>query len=350
MNTCDSCLWWLPNRPEFRLANVPWCLHSEINAPTVREVGCERHTGREARVVNVPQHLRKGESRMTNDAMTTVDGPVEILIVTYGTPTVRCSGKVVSDFDWLVYCLRSIQKFCRGFSGVTVAVPEHERAGLDAVLKCVPDAPLRIQVRTFDEPRGKGMLNHMAMMASADQLVPEGTKYVLHMDADGVFTMPTTPEHYFISGPRGRPLPYYLVRTWDSLTTEDPRNPGSKCVSDCAQWREPTEAQLGFTTEFYTMCMNTNVFPIEFYEAYRGHIERQQHQPFLKYMLSGRNEFPQDRMDHTAMGAWAHKYMRERFEWIDVEAQAYPADRKLAFWSHGGITPEIQAQIEEILK
>ncbi|MFS6809942.1 hypothetical protein, partial [Staphylococcus aureus] len=100
----------------------------------------------------------------------------------------------------------------------------------------------------------------------------------------------------------------------------------------------------------YIMCMNTNVFPIGFYPRYRAHIEQVHSKPFLQYMLEGRNSFPQDRMDHTAMGAWAHRFMHESFAWIDVEAQAYPADRKLAFWSHNGITPETAAQIEEILK
>ncbi len=34
----------------------------------------------------------------------------------------------------------------------------------------------------------------------------------------------------------------------------------------------------------------------------------------------------------------------------DVEnGQPYPVDRKMAFWSHGGITPAIMGQIEEFL-
>ena len=274
----------------------------------------------------------------------TVDGPVEILIVTYGTPTQRPSGKMVSDFDWLVYCLRSIQKFCRGFQGVTVAVPDFELGGLEKVLACVPTGPLPIRLRAFHEPAGKGFLNHEAMMGSADQLVPAETKYVLHMDADGVFQMPTVPGDYFQNG-----RPYYLVRTWASLTTEDPMNPGSKCVSDCAQWKAPTDAQVGFDTPLYTMCMNTNVFPIGFYPRYRAHVESVHRIPFLSYMLAGRNSFPQDRMDHTAMGAWAHRFLNEEFTWIDVESQPYPADRKLAFWSHGGITPDVVEKIEDIL-
>jgi hypothetical protein len=198
----------------------------------------------------------------------------------------------------------------------------------------------------YDEVPGKGMLQHMVKMAEADLIVPAGTKYILHMDADCMFRMPTTPEHYFWDD-----KPYYLIRSWGSLGVPDPRHPISKTISDCGQWKGATDTQLGWDTEFYTMCMNTAVMPINFYKAYREHIERVHKRPFVDHMLAGRNEFPQTSMDWTAMGAYAHRFMRDRFTWFDVcDGTPYPVDRKKAFWSHGGITPEIRQEIEGFLK
>lgn len=332
---CATCKWWLPNRPEFRVYNAGLCLNPKINTMTLAELGCDHHVASDYVLVNVPQHTRKGMEMQPNGNQ--VDGPVEIVIVTYGTPTFRPASRVVvSDLDWLHYALKSIRRFCTGFQGVTVVHPNHEQAMF---------APLEqqygVRLKGFDEVPGKGMIQHMAMMANADSLVPSGTKYVLLTDSDYVFRLPTTPEDYFCHD-----KPYYLVRSWESLTTEDVRNPGSKVVSDCAQWRGPTDAQIGFPSDVYSMCMNCAAFPIDFFKTYRAHIESIHGKPFMDYMLEGRNEHPATRMDWTAMGAFAYRHMHDRFTWCDVVNQPYPADRRLGFWSHGGISDQIRQQIE----
>jgi hypothetical protein len=258
-----------------------------------------------------------------------VDGPVEILIVTYH-----------KDFPWLEYCLRALRKHCKGFQGITVAHPNRDRE-LFSLLG--PEFDVRLY--GYDEVPGKGMLQHMVVMAMAEQFLPAATKYVMHLDADCIYHTPTTPEDYFLND-----KPVYLIRSWNSLTTEDPKNPGSKVISDCAQWRGPTEYQLGFNTDVYTMCRHPTVLPRSFYLRYRNHIEQLHSRNFADFMLSGRNEFPQDRMDWTAMGAFAFHRMNDAFHWIDIGVDAPPRDRQQAFWSHGGITPAAKEQMESFLK
>lgn len=265
-----------------------------------------------------------------------INGPCEILIVTYW-----------KDFPWLAYTLKSIQKFCRGFSGVTVVVPHDKLERLWPAISGVPQSPVKITVQTFNEVPGKGMLHHMAIMASADLYVPKGTKYVLHHDADGIFTMPTRPDHYFAEG-----KPFWLIRTWASLGVEDRRHPVARVRSDCGQWKPHTDEQLGWDTEWYTMCVNTQAIPIEFYPLYRRHIEDRHRKSTVEYYTepSARNEFPQNRMDWTAFGAFAHRFMPGSFTWFDVEnGKPFPADRKKAYWSHGGISDETKKEIEGFL-
>ncbi len=327
MTTCKACCWWAPNRKEIKVDREELCLNPKINIVTWGDFGCNQALAGTATEVNVPNHTPKGMSHFRNAEP--VDGPVEVLIVTYR-----------KDFEWLSYALRSIAKYLRGFQGVTVA---HPRADSKLFNKLPEQYDVRLHA--YDEVPGKGMIQHMAMMALADTFLPAQTKYVLHTDADCIFKMPTTPEDYFYDN-----KPYYLIRSWESLVSDDPKHPGRKVISDCAQWKTPTDMQLGFPSEWYTMCMNTAVMPIDFYAQYRAHIEGVHKTSFFEYMVSGKSTFPQTRMDWTAMGAYAHKFMRDRFRWFNVGTKVYPADRKRAFWSHGGVTDELRPQVEELLR
>lgn len=339
--TCSQCVYWLPNRTEFKLPNVPWCIHPRNNCQTVAALSCEYFVPGDSPIVNVPNHTPKGIQMASNSNR--VDGPVEIMIVSYAAATMRVSGKVVSDLDWLVYAVRSIKKFCTGFQGVTIVHPNHEREQFERAL--IPIGCPNLSLFGFDEIPGKGFIQHEIMLARADECVPRGTRYALLTDSDYVFRMPTTPEDYWCLD-----KPYYLTRPWESLITEDPRNPNSKSVSDCMMWREPTDAQIGFASPFYGMCMNCAAFPLEFFPAYRAHIESVHGKDFDTYMLEGKNVHPASRMDWTALGPCAHKLMPDAFTWIDITKGAYPMDRRHGHWSHGGISDEIRKQMEELLK
>lgn len=334
---CKNCCWWKPNTPEHN-AELPHRLCNALGIETDDEFFCAKFTGPDSVQMNVPDHLLNGNMKDPNP--NPVDGPTEILIISYGTPTLRVSNKIVSDLDWLKLSLRSIRRHCEGFQGITVAHPAHEAEMFEPLIKAFD-----VRLYAFVEPKGKGFLSHQIQMASADKIVPPSTRYVLLCDSDCIFKMTTRPEHYF-----WKDKPYQIIRSWESLTTEDPRRPGSKVVSDCLQWRQPTDAQLGIRSEIYGMCMNTGVFPVDFFQPYRNHIAKVQKKPFEQFMFEGRNEHPCTRMDWTAQNAWAYRFMKDRFHWFDVEKPPYPVDRKQAFWSHGGIDQNVMNQIEELLK
>lgn len=282
--------------------------------------------------INVPNHMSNPTDLTPNPNPV---GRCEIFIVSYW-----------KDFPWLELCLKSIQKFCRGFSGVTVVFPKRDQR--EFPLKCMGGfyGPVPLRFKMYDEVEGKGMVQHMEIMARADEFVPHGTEYVLHHDSDGMFNVPTTPEDFF-----RHDKPVYLYRTWESLTDKT-----TKVVSNCAIWRAPTDEQLGFQSQIYAMCCNTQMMPVEFYRKYRQHLFAR-HGDLLSYFTSGQNAWPQDRMDFTAMGAFAWESMRDSFAWFDVEnGTPHPPDRKKAYHSHsgfvrreGGEPCDIRAEIEKII-
>ena len=66
-------------------------------------------------------------------------------------------------------------------------------------------------------------------------------------------------------------------------------------------------------------------------------------------MTAGRNEFPQDRNEFPALGAFAWEFFRDSYHWIDIDKVPPPKDRVHVYWSHGGITQAIREQIEGYL-
>jgi len=328
VNTCQTCLFWTPNRPELKAEDgkSEFCLHPKLSIKTEIDFGCTFHCGPSDTAANVPNHLKAAS--MTDPNPNPIDGPVEILIVTYA-----------KDWDWLVYAMRCARKFLSGFQGITIAHPKTDEERFKTLLH-----QFDVRLHGYNEVTGKGMLQHFVKMAEADLFLPPSTKYFLTLDADAMFHTHSRPEHFF-----WQDKPYWIVRTWDSLMSEDPRNPGSKCVSDCYQWRSVTEAQLGFDPELFTMCVNSQAMPISMLKHYREHIESVHKKSFFKYMLEGRNSFPQTRVDFNALGAFAYKFHRDEFHWFDIEKGPFPADRKKVYWSHGGLNPGIVAEIEGFL-
>ena len=105
----------------------------------------------------------------------------EIFIVSFGR-----------HFQWLEYCLRSIEKYASGFSGTTLIVPDVDEPMAKAMFHGVT-------VKSGPEWEGKGMLWHMAQVMRADEWCPDAD-FILHTDSDCVFHEPTTPDDFFANG------------------------------------------------------------------------------------------------------------------------------------------------------
>lgn len=271
---------------------------------------------------NVPQFTAV-ETAVAPERKKQEIGPVEILIVTYH-----------KDLPWFELCMKCLRKHVDGFAGITVCVPNKDKKLF---------RPLMIQygfnLFGYDEIEGKGMVQHMAVMASADEIVPKKTKFVAHIDSDAMFKMETTPDDYFVDG-----KPVYMIRTYDSLVDD------KGVISDCAQWKPVVEEQIAMPATHFTMCAFPFIYPVEFYEKYRKRIELVQKKPMLQYMLEGRNSFPQTRVDFQAMGQFALSTMPEKFHWIDIGKNPPRKDRHKSFWSHAGVKPETLEEIEGFLK
>ena len=229
----------------------------------------------------------------------------EIFIVSY-----------LRDKPWLEFNLRSIEKFCKGFAGVTVLVPELEfQAFSDANLHRLT----ALTLKTYDrpEPESHWHLRHQVEKCYADVWCP-AADFILHTDSDCIFTEPVTPEDYFENG-----KPVMLHEAYSMLPATIP-------------WKAVTELALGFPVQQETMRRHPQVNPAGVYEAVRSHIAGVHKMDFRDYVMRCKADFPWGFSEHNAIGAFAlhDATWRERYHWIDLATQKAPKDKLIQFWSH----------------
>jgi hypothetical protein len=224
------------------------------------------------------------------------------------------------DFQWLSYALRSIRRYCRGFSKVVLVVPRASRRKLDwmglagdVTITC-PDYP--------DDYLGQQVTKLTAdLYAEAD--------YICHIDSDCLFRQNTTPADLLEDG-----KPRILMTRYTDL---DPHVP----------WKALTERFLGREVEFEFMRTPPYTFPRWIYSAFREHARFRHAMSLEQYIVAqparGFSEF-------NALGAYAWHFHRECFQWVEVGRDPAPVEHCRVYWSWGGIDESIRSEMERLLR
>ncbi|HEY0484017.1 MAG TPA: DUF6492 family protein [Kofleriaceae bacterium] len=226
------------------------------------------------------------------------------------------------DFEWLAYCLRSIERYGRGFRRVIVIVPRSSRAKLDWL-------GIRADTIVDCEDHRDDYLGQQVTKLTADRYTD--AELLCHIDSDCLFRRTTTPDALVVAG-----RPRVLMAAYRAL---DPR----------LAWQAVTERLLGEPVEYEFMRTPPYVFPRWLYAALRGHVEALHRTSIERYILA---QPPRGFSEWNALGAFAYRHHRSAFEFVDVGAGPSPLvdDGPLrVFWSWGGIDAAVRAEIEQIL-
>lgn len=219
------------------------------------------------------------------EVMAQDQGPqVEFLIVTFRR-----------DIDFLKYCLRSIEKYATGFSGITLVVPESEKK----YFAWVGD---RAKLRYIAEPDNKGMLAHEIAVCRADEHCPKAD-FVVHMDADCMLWRATTPSAFI---PGGKCLMVY--ERYAAITNPN-RHIWKRVVTKCA----------GFEPQFETMVRHPQVYPRALYPRVRKIVEDATGREFGEYVYSCENNFPQGFAEFPLLGAVGLRDMPDLFAAMEYD-------------------------------
>jgi len=224
------------------------------------------------------------------------------------------------DFGWLRHCLRSIDKFCHGFGEVIVVIPRSSversrRAGIDDLVTTVVCDDYR------DDYLGQQVTKLMADTYS-------GSDFICHVDSDCVFRRDTTPHDLIAAG-----KPTCVITPY-------------KLFPEQAAWRRLSEQFLRREIHHDFMRRQPLVFPRHLYGELRA-FARSMHGVNLEdYVLS---QPPRGFSEYNALGGYAFYHRHDAITWM--ERTTWEPDEQFCrwFWSWGGISPEIEAEIESIL-
>lgn len=225
------------------------------------------------------------------------------------------------DFNWLKYCLKSIQKFATGFGKTKILVPTED---LNELLNVIGSVEIdNWEAESGEEWPGKGFLWHEAQICRADEWLPDAD-IICHFDPDCVFTEPVTP-FTFISND-GRPFLRY-----ESFRTIGKRHPG------VLSWKHAAELCVPFTVENEYMRGFCHCYTRNTYRKIREVVEKKTGMKFDDYVKTCKNDFPQTFAEHVTLGAVAHKYLEHEYILKDCGLQSNPDENPYPVfqgWSH----------------
>lgn len=219
------------------------------------------------------------------------------------------------DFDFLKYCIRSIELYCSGFLEVVIVVPASDISELRSIVSGK-------NIKTFGTtPRAEGYLDQQITKLEAYKYC-QG-EYILYVDSDVVFHTPTTPENFFDGA-----SPIVLKTKYSSLD------------DNARVWQGITARAIGFEPQWEYM----RRLPLIFSAKTLKNIAKD-YPNLIGYVEAARNrEFS----EFNFIGAYAEACEGDGYAFIDTE-EFLPSAVTEQFWSWGGLTKDVISRIEKHL-
>lgn len=220
------------------------------------------------------------------------------------------------DYEWLTFCLKSIQKYCTGFSEIVLALPFGEKL------------PLTKEKIVNVQERGIGYYWQMVVKINADKYTDADA--ILYVDSDCVFTRPFDASEMLKNG-----KPMLLRRPWGE-------------AGEGVVWRDPAERALGFKTEHDTMCCHPSIYLRSTLQNLRAHIKSAHGVELEDYALremEGGHKF----IEFVTVGNFIIHKEPEKYSIIEDGSGDYPKPISQG-WSWGGMSAEKRAELDRITR
>lgn len=254
------------------------------------------------------------------------------------------------DYPWLHYCLRSIQKFATGFD-IQLVIPNHNVHFLPPIArKGIDDGSIKAMM--YNEHDGKGMLQSMLCALEADLICPDH-EFFYFFDSDCIFTKPVSPSSYIDFNNHKLLFP---IESYTNLASDPDAGKRARL-----KWQSATERAIGWQPQHSTMVRMPVVHHRDVFQYCRSimsaHTGKRPSEYVLGFEGSGyEGEFS----EFEALGAVALYSIPEKYHVCDASIDPFHRggaggrhsarfDKVQCYWSHGGISPQIRAEIETIL-
>lgn len=228
------------------------------------------------------------------------------------------------DFRYLKYCVRSINKFCRGYEEVVILFPDTDWAEFTAQIgpEIMGQEVVKYRPVGFSQWLDKGMLHHEWQVCNADFWCPHAD-YVAHFDSDCIFTGPVSPQTFMLDD---KPILRYEL--FESIGK---RHPG------VLRWKGAAESCLPFPVPWECMRGHPEVYHLGLYQRTRELMEMKLGENPEEWVKRQRNEHPQTFAEFPTLGAVAMQTFTDKYTPYDMGQQPNP-DRVetpvIQAWSH----------------
>lgn len=221
------------------------------------------------------------------------------------------------DFEFLKFCLRSIQRFATGFRRTVVIVPhgQHPPTGTAEVVFHVAEI-------------GDGYMQQQSDKMHADHFTD--AEFILWMDSDTIFTRPISTDLVIEDCRR----PIWLYTPYSSLTGDD-----------CKLWKPITEKLIGHQVDNELMRRHPLVAPRWALQGFREWVHKIHGVTLERYIM---NQPAHDFSEFNALGAWLWFYHPNRIAWKNTDE-----DMGTVFvhqsYSYSGVNPDLVKHLEAAL-
>jgi FkbM family methyltransferase len=223
------------------------------------------------------------------------------------------------DYAWLNYCLQSIQKFCTGFRKVWVVSPDQMNVNM------IPDW---VEWKVMNDETEDGYLAQQITKLYADVITDYQSDYILHVDSDVIFTRECMPQDFFAL--TDLKLIWYYTR-YSEIETP---------------WQPITSKFMGETVPYEFMRRFPIMVPRWLYPRLREFCHKLHGMIISDYI---RTQPPRAFSEFNALGAYAYKNHRDMLHFVNTLETEMPTPVARQFFSWGGITSDVKAEIETIL-
>lgn len=219
------------------------------------------------------------------------------------------------DVKWLPYTLQSIDKYGKDYDEVVIVT---DRSCAEEV-KALPEV-LNLYRVVVVEDWGNGYIQQQWIKLSADAFIQ--SDYVLFVDSDCIFHTTFSEQSFMRNG-----KPILLKTRYGNL-------------GGAEAWKGITEEFVGFPVHYEYMRRLPWMYRTSSLTNFKKKYPNTHHH--LYYMAD------RSFSEFNALGAYIDKYEIDKYFITDTEVWL-PESVAKQYWSWGGITPEIEAEINSFL-
>lgn len=223
------------------------------------------------------------------------------------------------DFEWLFFCLSSIDKFVDGFQNIIIAMPNKDKHLFTIDTKQFSRIHNRVKY-IYTNDYGNTYLYQQFIKITAYQYTE--ADYIMYVDSDVVFNRKSYINESFNS--EEKPIIYYTPY---------------EMVGDAICWQEPTSELLGEHQSYEFMRRNCLIF------RKSTLIDINTQYPNLEQIIMNSIRFS----EFNTIGAWAFKNEFNNYSFVNTITNPPPPANHIQFWSYSNLNKIDRLKIKQIL-